>query len=412
MSHLLLGIGLGVVGLWLVQRAFDSEKRRNGDDRPPYAGKGDTKRSKEVDKRRIKTFPAPYPNGWYKVADSTELKPGTLKEVRALGQNLVVFRGEATDGAKAHVLDAECPHLGANLTQGGRVVGDCVECPWHKWKWRGSDGTCAHIPYQSDIPSIAKTRSWEVREVNKMVLVWWHDQGKPPEYEPEVIDTVETGTFRYVGSYNRRVKMHLQDFVENTADWQHFEPIHGRLRIPWTSIIIPGIRINHKAEWRKGDDSKPHQCWFRDDAYLEWKGKRIPRTDARGDTLFDGPGSITIFQFTIEDVGEPGKPCIVLFHTHLPLKPLMQQVEFRYYAHPSVSNFIVNYIVGNWVNQWWQDVEIWENKVFQMSPLVVKNDGPIMALRRWFLQFYSQPSKESQTCNSKSICNHPEWLDW
>jgi len=70
--------------------------------------------------------------------------------------------------------------------------------------------------------------------VNK-VLVWWHDQGKSPEYEPQTIETVmmleqayyaillnlvqqvENGKFRFVGAYDRRVKMHLQDFVENTV---------------------------------------------------------------------------------------------------------------------------------------------------------------------------------------------------
>ena len=59
------------------------------------------------------------------------------------GLNLAVFRGE--DG-RAHVVDAYCPHIGANMAVGGRVSGSCIECPFHGWKFRGDDGKCTHIP--------------------------------------------------------------------------------------------------------------------------------------------------------------------------------------------------------------------------------------------------------------------------
>lgn len=66
--------------------------------------------------------------------------------VQVFGETLAVFRGE--DGT-AHVTDAYCPHIGANLAVGGVVKGDCLECPFHGWLFRGSDGACVHIPYSS-----------------------------------------------------------------------------------------------------------------------------------------------------------------------------------------------------------------------------------------------------------------------
>ncbi len=60
------------------------------------------------------------------------------------GLNLAVFRGE--DG-QAYALDAYCPHMGANLGAGGRVVGNCVECPFHGWQFRGDTGKCTSVPY-------------------------------------------------------------------------------------------------------------------------------------------------------------------------------------------------------------------------------------------------------------------------
>ena len=51
----------------------------------------------------------------------TTLDPttGEVKPVRMLGRDFVIYRG--TDGA-VRVLDAYCPHLGAHLGYGGKVV--------------------------------------------------------------------------------------------------------------------------------------------------------------------------------------------------------------------------------------------------------------------------------------------------
>ena len=33
------------------------------------------------------------------------------------------------------------------MAKGGRVKGDCLECPFHSWTFRGEDGYCENIPY-------------------------------------------------------------------------------------------------------------------------------------------------------------------------------------------------------------------------------------------------------------------------
>jgi len=67
---------------------------------------------------------------------SQEVKRGEVKYVSCLGQDLVVFRSDI-DG-KIAILDAYCPHLGANLAAGGRVVNGCVECPFHGWQFNST----------------------------------------------------------------------------------------------------------------------------------------------------------------------------------------------------------------------------------------------------------------------------------
>lgn len=72
---------------------------------------------------RSKTYPATYPNGWYKIAESSEVPVGKVIEAQALGKVFAVFRGE---DQKVAILDAYCVHLGANMAIGGRVVGNCL----------------------------------------------------------------------------------------------------------------------------------------------------------------------------------------------------------------------------------------------------------------------------------------------
>ena len=79
----------------------------------------------------------PYPNGWFAVAFSRDLIPGEVKSVHYFGEDLVVFRNRS---GEPRVVDAYCPHLGAHLGEGGRVIGDSIRCPFHGWQYDGSTG--------------------------------------------------------------------------------------------------------------------------------------------------------------------------------------------------------------------------------------------------------------------------------
>ena len=86
-------------------------------------------------------------NRFCSLLPALQLPPGGAKYVQALGKHFAVFRGEQSK--KAFVTDAYCPHLGANMAANPttRVKGDCIECPFHQWKFDGNDGACAEIPY-------------------------------------------------------------------------------------------------------------------------------------------------------------------------------------------------------------------------------------------------------------------------
>jgi nitrite reductase/ring-hydroxylating ferredoxin subunit len=89
--------------------------------------------------------------GWFMVGWSPELPVGEVRPLRYFGEDLVAYRDES---GELHVLEGHCKHLGAHVGHGGTVVGDCVQCPFHGWRW-GPDGTNRYIPYQPERPNRA-----------------------------------------------------------------------------------------------------------------------------------------------------------------------------------------------------------------------------------------------------------------
>lgn len=334
------------------------------------------------EERRAEDYPAPYPSGWYKLADADELRPGDTRYLEVLGERLVLFRDEQ---GRPHVLDAHCPHQGANLA-GGKVRGQCIECPFHAWRFDG-DGQVREIPYAARVSPSLRTRSWPVIEHAGMWLMYFQpgrgprDHALQPAHELADIDGLDR--MRFMGRRDAgEVRMHLIEFAENSVDFAHFSVVHGQMLVPWTNFRVPFVDIEHVAKWER-DPVRPHMAYFHDHATLLFRGQRRPSTATRATITFHGPGGLVDFRFHLRDLGD-----IVMFQTHTPIAPLRQRVSFRWYADPKIPRPLVSYVVGSWVTQWRADIGIWENKVYKKRPMLVAEDGPVHEMRRWFSAFY------------------------
>lgn len=67
--------------------------------------------------------------------DTTELPPGTCREVVAAGRVFAVYN---VDG-QFHAIDGICPHAGGPLGK-GTLRGGVVTCPWHGWQFHVATG--------------------------------------------------------------------------------------------------------------------------------------------------------------------------------------------------------------------------------------------------------------------------------
>src|SRR5205085_12180493 len=110
------------------------------------------------------------PTGWYQIGWSAEFPAASVRPLHYFGEDLVAYRGE--DGG-LRVLEAHCKHLGAHIGHGGRVVEDCVQCPFHGWRW-GGDGENVSIPGETRPNRSKRLRVWPVVEQHGLVFLWHH----------------------------------------------------------------------------------------------------------------------------------------------------------------------------------------------------------------------------------------------
>lgn len=335
-----------------------------------------TERNKKF---RLSTYPGPYPNTWYSLFRSEEVKPGSILEKHACGIDLVVWR--KSDGTVS-VLDAYCPHMGAHLGFEGKIVNDCIQCPFHHWKF-DNEGQCVDIPYtDKPIPKNAKIHSWPVREWGGSIYFYFHANRIQPTYElPDL--SQHLNNMKYRSWHDLRYEMHVMEMMENCSDPVHFQTLHGIPNIP---ILRKFVRLQHNITCDHEGPlisfiDKPRALWN----ILNLKEKPTPLSDFTDVfTTFVGP-SILVFRFATKYWGDA-----LFVKSSLPVGELSQHIVDVVYTDPKMPWYIVWFLKQQSINGFEEDKPVWEHKRGRTNPLVVSGDGNILARRRWLRQFYSE----------------------
>ncbi len=168
-------------------------------------------------------------NQWYAI----EFGPVVADQPVAVpvhGHDLVLYR--TSDGTVVAQSDL-CVHRGGALS-GGRVVGDCLQCPYHGWLY-DSDGRCVRIPAnRPDAPIPRKARIDTYPCIERYGFVWVFlgdaaDSERPPLPALDGLDPVlgvqregnraVRGTFAWQANYDR--------VLENAFDIAHTPFVHS-----------------------------------------------------------------------------------------------------------------------------------------------------------------------------------------
>lgn len=353
-------------------------------------------------RRKVGLVPPVYPNGWFGIMESFSLQKGQAVSVSMLGLNLAVFRDEQ---GTAHALDAYCPHMGANLAAGGRVIGDCLECPFHAWRFRGQDGKCTRIPYAEKIPDIAKVKSWPVDELNGWIYLWYHAEGAEPTWRLPEIEEVTSGKWVYRGRTEHIINAHIEEIPENGADVSHLGQVHGPiigagidLRYMW-SKAWSFAQHHWTAAWEALPEPQAHIGQLKLTHSITVFGVRLPLFDLNVTAQQIGPGVVYLMFESMFGNG-------VYVQSLTPVEPMLQKLVHNIYVSWTMPIPVAKfYMLGEGL-QVERDVMIWNNKQYEGKPLFVKSkeDSLISRHRRWYSQFYSE--------NSPRLHFQKDSMDW
>jgi 3-ketosteroid 9alpha-monooxygenase subunit A len=307
-----------------------------------------------------------YARGWHCLGLAADYHDGKPHRIDAFGTRLVVFAGE--DGA-IHVLDAFCPHMGADLSC-GQVHGDTISCPFHNWSY-GPDGKCVNIPYSKRIPPKARVRAWPISEQNKLLFVWNDPEGNAPTPDLDIprIDACYSDEWTDWVIEKWTINTNCRELIDNVADMAHFPVVHSA-----PVDYFANVFQHHKAtQIMIGSGSQGMQGNLATCA--TYFGPAYQITQMKGEM-----GGITLDS--------------ILLNCHVPVHLRSFELRFGMIVRKmkgmseEMSKQVTDGYIAAIQQGFYQDVAIWDNKIRIDNPLLCEGDGPIYQLREWYRQFY------------------------
>ena len=275
-------------------------------------------------------MPPPFPNSWYKLCDEFDLVAGLAPvTVEALSRLFTVRRE----------LD-------------GTVV--CVD---------KKDG-----------------RLWETSEVNRVVFVWYDEQGRSSAWQvPAVAPAEEMAGWRFAGRTAHEIICHIQEIPENGADTAHLDYLHGGFIIDQ----ISAAKHTWQASWTPQPYPNTHVAKITVDTAMTLFGRRIPFSLVHTKINQVGPGIVQLVFPT--PFGR-----ILMQDCITPVTSNVQRSSHVLYMETSVPRVVSKFIFKATLIQFERDFMVWNNKRWIRAPMAVKEDGPILKYRRWMKQFYDR----------------------
>lgn len=318
-----------------------------------------------------------YPQGWYAIGYSSELKPGALSVLHYFGRDLVLFR---TDSGSTALVDAHCPHLGAHLGKGGKVIGESLRCPFHGLCFN-SEGHCVSTAYGTKPPPKAKLKTWPLVEFCGFLCTYFDPAGEAPAWQ---LPSLNSHTYTPIRGGCWTLSSHPQEILENSVDFGHLSALHG-------------FEISQK----KAEVSEKDYI-LTVDASIERRGSLFARNTSYAiyKTFLYGLGiSFVDVQIPVQGLK------LRLFGMPTPIDPdttdfrlavQLHRIEDKKRIHPLftlipkrwIESLILQQAYRGYVSDVSKDFPIWQNKVYLDRPILASGDGPILRYRHWARQFY------------------------
>ncbi|KVT12745.1 2Fe-2S ferredoxin [Burkholderia sp. MSMB1078WGS] len=308
--------------------------------------------------------PLPYPNGWFALCFSDELKRASVRAVPFMGSDLVLYR---TAAGIAHAVTPYCPHLGAHLGHGGKVDGEDLICPFHGLAY-GPDGACVRSPF-GPTPPRAALDTWLVRERGGVLLVWRDHLGRAPDWEMPDFDATGFSRARRscyeLGGY-------AHDMIENSSDIRHFPHLHGFTDVAMRHEVgRHHLTIDLTARWKGVDVHLRMTSHGLGHVHGETD---VPRFGAKVITRsYATPTAPLKWTLRWTDVMRVARIDALPPFLRQPLYALLAGIAHHWFVRVVRADF-----------------PIWSNRRYLARPMLTAGEDATAALRRWMMQFYPE----------------------
>ena len=328
-------------------------------------------------------YPFPLPYGWFQVCVPDEVAVGDTKALYYFDRHLVAWRD---DEGRLQVMDAFCPHLGAHLGHGGTVDGCEIICPFHGWRFDEA-GSNVDIPYSTRTNKRARIRSYPTVEVNGKSLVWFHPEpGVEPMWDIPTLPELDSGEMWGPIRTRHTVLAHAQELGENAVDAAHFRYVHHTAEVPEiTSYVTDGPVAEMRSIQRFP----------------------TPRgvVDGKIESVGYGPG-VSIIRFS-------GIIDTLLVSSTTPIDGGSCETRFDFYTRSmgdaAATSGVAQAFVSEVDRQFLEDMPVWEHKAHLTRPALADTDGPFMAFRKWYQQFYAEANEAADS--ERTLFPPPYWPD-
>jgi hypothetical protein len=222
------------------------------------------------------------------------------------------------------------------------------------------------VPYAKKMPKHAGLKSWQVKELNGMVMVWHDLAGRPPQWElPEIGEYYDTGWTDY-RTRTWVINTCNQEMAENQVDSAHFQFLHGTTEMPVTTCERQGHRLISQSTTGMSTPSGP----------------------------VDGKIEVNSWGFGFTTTRFTGIVDTMLVSSATPITPEQTEIRFAFTVKDigkGITGGVGKAFMAEVARQMEQDIPVWENKIYISPPVLCDGDGPIGMFRKWAKQFYPAP---------------------
>jgi 5,5'-dehydrodivanillate O-demethylase len=157
---------------------------------------------------------------WHPIAVANDLPNGAAREIRVLGEELTLYRGES---GRPFLVGGRCAHR-CNVLHTGWVKGEQIRCMYHGWTFDGS-GQCTAMPAERNPRlDLVKIESYAVHEYGGLVFAYL-GEAPAPAFELPRKDVLE-GDDVVVFTREQHWDCNWFQQIENSLDAVHVSFVH------------------------------------------------------------------------------------------------------------------------------------------------------------------------------------------